>query len=73
MYSEIFAAKGFEVREMIAARRSEDGLALHGYVERMVDVRKYQDKYMAGALFPDLRGRVGQETSVLPRCYCICH
>ena len=73
LYAEIFAAQGFDVREMLAARRSGDGLALQRYVERMVDVRKYHNKYKAGAWFPDLRGKLIRETSVLPRCYCICH
>jgi hypothetical protein len=73
LYAEIFAAKGFNVREMLAARRSEDGRALQRYVERMVDVRKYHNKYKAGGLFPDLRGKLIRETSVLPQCYCICH
>jgi hypothetical protein len=73
MYSEIVVAKGFGVRKMIAARRSEDELALQEYMERMVDVRKYQDKYKTWALFPDLKGKINRATSLLPRCYCICH
>jgi hypothetical protein len=73
LYVEIFAAKRFDVKEMLAARKSEDGLALQRYVERMMDVRKYYNKYKAGGLFPDLRWKLIRETSVLPRYYCIYH
>ena len=40
LYAEIFTAKGFDIREMLATRRGEDGQALQWYVERVVDVRK---------------------------------
>jgi hypothetical protein len=40
LYAEIFTAKRFDIREMLATRRSEDGQAPQRYVERMVDVRK---------------------------------
>jgi hypothetical protein len=53
--------------------RNDDPVALQRYVERMVDVRKYQNKYKAGALFSDLRGKIIREISVLPQCYCICY
>jgi hypothetical protein len=58
LYAELFKTRGFDVREMLAARRNDDPVALQRYVERMVDVRKYQNKNKAGALFPDLRGRL---------------
>jgi hypothetical protein len=73
LYAELFKTRGFDVREMLAARRNDDPVALQRYVERMVDVRKYQNKYKAGALFPDLRGKIIRETSVFPQCYCICY
>jgi hypothetical protein len=53
LYAELFKTRGFDVREMLAARRNDDPVALQRYVERMVDVR---NKYKAGALFPDLKG-----------------
>ena len=73
LYQELFKSTKFDAREMYAARRSPDHRALQKYIERMVDVRQYQNMYKAGALFPDLRGRLIWETSVTVLCYCICH
>lgn len=73
LWEEIFTSKDFDAREMLAARRSKDGSALQTYVEKMVDTRRYYHKYKTGALFPDLRGRLIWETSVIPLCFCICH
>ena len=73
LWEDIFTSKNFDAREMLAARRSEDNGALQDYVERMVDTRRYWNKYKAGAMFPDLRGRLIWETSVIPFCFCICH
>lgn len=73
LWEDIFNSKNFDAREMLAARRSEDGQALQKYVERMVDTRRYWNKYKTGALFPDLRGRLIWKTSVMPFCFCICH
>ena len=72
-WEDIFTSEDFDAREMLAARRSEDHSALQNYVERLVDTRRYHNKYKAGALFPDLRGRLIWETSVIPSCFCICH
>ena len=73
LWEDIFTSSNFDAREMLAARRSADGQALQKYVEKMVDTRKYWNKYKTGALFPDLRGRLNWETSVIPFCFCICH
>ena len=73
LWEDIFTSRKFDAREMLAARRSADNRALQDYVERMVDTKRYHNKYKAGALFPDLRGRLRWETSVVPFCYCICH
>ena len=73
LWEDIFTLKNFDAREMLAARRSKDNRALQNYVERMVDTRRYCNKYKTGALFPDLRGRLIWETSVVPFCFCICH
>jgi len=73
LWEDIFTLENFDAREMLAARRSEDNEALQRYVERMVDTRRYCNKYKTGALFPDLRGRLIWETSVIPFCFCICH
>ena len=73
LWEDIFTSEDFDAREMLAARRSEDHSALQNYVERLVDMRRYHNKYKAGALFPDLRGRLIWETSVIPSCFCICH
>ncbi len=73
LWEDIFTSKNFDAREMLAARRSEDHRALQNYVERMVDTRRYCNKYKTGALFPDLRGRLIWETSIIPFCFCICH
>lgn len=73
LWEDIITSKDFDAREMLAARRSEDNRALQNYVERLVETRRYHNKYKAGALFPDLRGRLIWETSVTPFCFCICH
>lgn len=73
LWEDIFTSKIFDAREMLAGRRSEAGRALQNYVERMVDTTRYRNKYKTGALFPDLRGRLIWETSVIPFCFCICH
>ena len=72
LWEDIFTSKNFDAREMLAARRSHNS-ALQEYVERMVDTRKYWNKYKSGLIFPDLRGRLDWERSVLPFCFCICH
>ena len=73
LWEDIFTSKKFDAREMLAARRSADHRALQKYVESMVDTRRYCNKYKTGALFPDLRGRLIWETSVISSCFCICH
>ena len=73
LWEDIFTSKNFDAREMLVARRSEDSMALQNCVERLVDTRRYHNKYKAGALFPDLRGRLICETSVIPFCFCTCH
>jgi len=67
LYAELFKTRRFDVREILAARRNKDPSAMQRYVERMVDVRKYQNKYKTGSLFPDLRGKIMKGTSVLPQ------
>jgi len=66
LYLEIFAAKNFDVREIIAARRSDDGLAMQQYVGKMVDFRKYHNIYKTRAVFLDLKGKIIQEMRVPP-------
>lgn len=73
LWEDISTSKDFDAREMLAARRSKDNTALQSYVERMVDTRRYFNRYKTGALFPDLRSRLIWETSVIPFCFCICH
>jgi len=73
LWEDVFTSKKFDAREMLAPRRNEDGWALQAYVERMVDTRRYYNKYKTGVLFPDLRGRLIWETSAIPFCFCICH
>ncbi len=73
LWEDIFTSKNFDPREMLAARRDGDGAALQNYVERMVDTRRYYNKYKTGLLFPDLRGRLNWVTNIIPSCFCICH
>ena len=74
LYRDLFSLDNFDSREMPAARRSRQrGASLQDYIERMVDTRKYWNKYKAGGLFPDARGYLDWETSRIPLCYCFCH
>ena len=54
LWEDIFTSKKFDAREMLAARRSEDGGALQSYFQSIVYTRRYHNKYKAGALFPIL-------------------
>ena len=63
LWEDIFTSKDFDAREILAARRSADSVALQNFVERLVDTRRYHNNYKAGALFPDLRGRLIWKTS----------
>ena len=71
LYQELFDSPTFDAREMLAARRSADPEALQKYIEKMVDVKKYWNKYKSDALFPNVRGRLNWERSQIPLCYCI--
>ena len=71
LYQELFNSPIFEAREMLAARRSADHEALTKYIEKMVDVSKYQNIYKAGTLFPQVRSRINWDKSQIPLCYCI--
>ena len=74
LYRDLFSLDNFDPREMPAARRSRlRGASLQYYINRMVDTRKYWNKYKAGGLFPDARGYLDWETSRILLCYWICH
>lgn len=67
---ELFNAPKFDAREMLAARRSADNMALTNYIEKMVDVEKYWNKDI---FFPQVRIRLDWDRSQMPLYYCISH
>ena len=73
LYRDLFSLQNFDPREMLAARRATGSESLQDYIERMLDTRKYWNKYKAGLLFPDVRGHIDWIKSTVPTCYCICH
>ena len=73
LYRDLFSSEKFDPREMLAARRGTGGETLQGYIERLLDTRKYWNKYKTGLMFPDVRGSIDWVTSIVPTCYCICH
>ena len=72
LYQELFDAPSFDAREMLSARRSVDDRALDDYIERIVDVKKYWNKYKtSNILFPKLRSRLNWDRTQIPLCYCV--
>jgi hypothetical protein len=57
LYAEIFTVKGFDIREMSATRRSEDGQAPQRYVRGWCMSENSITSTRRG-LFLDLRGRL---------------
>ncbi len=73
LYQDLFSSENFDPREMLAARRASGGQTVQDYVERMLDIRKYWNKYKAGLMFPDVRSYINWIASNVPTYYCICH
>lgn len=59
---------------MQKAKRNEDSGMLETYLESLVPDfrRKISHVYLAGAMFPNLGGRVEFKNG-RPRCYCVVH
>ena len=51
LYQKLFDPPKFQTHEMLAARRSADHEALTKYVEKMVNVKKYKNRYKTDILF----------------------